>query len=69
MHDVSKSASGPRILVSEGRRGREVIRDMSWRLFLLIEPEVSATPAKLAQVGIVRFEKVGATVVLETPRE
>jgi hypothetical protein len=56
-----------RILTNEGRRGRQVLQDSAWRLFLLTEPEVASTLAKLAQQGAIQFEKVGATVVLETP--
>lgn len=58
-----------RILIMEGRRGREVLQDTTWRLFLLTEPEVASTLAKLSQGGQIRFEKAGATVVLETPSE
>lgn len=55
------------ILTCEGCRGRQILQDSAWRLFLLTEPEVSATLAKLAQEGLLQFEKVGSTVVLETP--
>ena len=58
-----------RVLTVEGCRGRQAIQDSAWRLFLLMEREVAATLAKLAQQGRIRFEKAGATVVLETPRE
>lgn len=58
-----------RILTAEGSRGRELLQDPAWRLFLLSEPEVASTLAKLAQQGTVRFEKAGGTVVLETPSE
>jgi len=58
-----------RVLIAEGCRGRHVLRDSAWRLFLLTEPEVASSLAKLAQQGTIRFEKAGATVVLETPRE
>lgn len=56
-----------RILTSEGCRGRQVIQDPAWHLFMLTEQEVSSTLGKLAQAGKLRFEKVGSTVVLETP--
>jgi hypothetical protein len=58
-----------RILTLEGCRGRRVIEDGTWRLFLLSEQDVAATLTKLAQEGCIRFEKVGTTVVLETPEE
>lgn len=58
-----------RIVVSEGRRGRDVIEAKTWRLFMLTEQEVSGVLAKLAQDGHIRFEKAGGTVVLETPEE
>ncbi len=58
-----------RILIAEGKRGREVIESLTWRLFLRSENEVAAILSKLAQSGRIRFEKVGATVVLDTPAE
>jgi len=58
-----------RILVVEGCRGREIIQSSTWRLFLLTESDVASTLAKLSQEGRIRFEKAGATVVLETPVE
>ena len=58
-----------RILITEGCRGREVLQNNTWRLFLLTEAEVASTLAKLSQGGRIRFEKAGATVVLETPSE
>ncbi len=57
-----------RVLVAEGSRGRQVLQDPTWRLFLLSESDVAATLAKLAQQGTIRYEKAGSTVVLETPR-
>jgi hypothetical protein len=58
-----------RVLTVEGCRGRQVIQNSTWRLFLLTEREVAATLGKLAQQGRIRFEKAGTTVVLETPAE
>ena len=57
-----------RVLITEGCRGRQVLEDPSWRLFMLGPQDVAATLAKLAQAGRIRFEKVGRTVVLETPQ-
>lgn len=56
-----------RILTKEGTRGRQVLQDSTWHLFLLTESEVATILAKLAQQGTLQFEKVGSTVVLETP--
>jgi hypothetical protein len=58
-----------RVLIAEGCRGRQVLQDSAWRLFLLTEPEVALSLAKLAQQGTIRFEKAGTTVVLETPKD
>jgi hypothetical protein len=57
-----------RVLVTEGQRGRQALEDPAWRLFMLGPQDVAATLAKLAQEGRIRFEKVGRTVVLETPQ-
>jgi len=57
-----------RVLVTEGQRGRQVLEDPAWRLFMLGSQDVAATLAKLAQQGRIRFEKGGRTVVLETPQ-
>jgi hypothetical protein len=56
-----------RVLVREGLRGRQIIEDRAWRLFLLREADVVQVLSKLANAGVLRFEKAGATVVLETP--
>ena len=58
-----------RILTVEGRCGREVLEDSTWRLFMLTEQDVAATLAKLSREGNIHFEKVGMTVVLQTPPE
>jgi len=57
------------ILVAEGQKGKNIITDVSWRLFFLTEHDVAAKLAILAQQGKIRFEKAGSTVVLETPSE
>ncbi len=56
-----------RILVAEGNRGREILEDPSWRLFMLTEQEVANTLTQVAQESEVQFERVGSTVVLQTP--
>ncbi len=63
----STAAALLRILVAEGCRGRQVLEDRAWRLFLLTEADVAQSLAKLAQEGTIHFEKAGSTVVLETP--
>lgn len=56
-----------RILVAEGNRGREVLENATWRLFMLTEQQVAAALANLAREGDIHFEKVGTSVVLQTP--
>ena len=46
----------------------EVLENSTWRLFMLTEQEVAATLAALAREGEIQFEKVGTTVVLQTPK-
>ena len=58
-----------RILIKEGLRGAEVLRDPAWRLFFLTEDDVAHVLALLAQERRIRFERVGGTVVLDTPEE
>jgi hypothetical protein len=57
-----------RILIAEGKRGKEVIDDSTWRLFLLSEQDVARHLGNLASEGEIHFEKVGTTVVLQTPK-
>ena len=58
-----------RFLIAEGCRGRHVLEDHTWRLFLLAEADVAQMLARLAQAGVIRFEKAGSTVVLEAPAD
>jgi hypothetical protein len=58
-----------RVLISEGCRGRRVLEDHTWRLYLITEAEVAQLLSSLARAGEIRFEKAGTTVVLETPEE
>jgi len=58
-----------RILITEGLRGIEVLRDATWRLFFCQENDVAGLLARLAQERRIRFERVGTTVVLDTPTE
>jgi hypothetical protein len=66
---LSTAESLLRVLITEGCRGRHVLQDSAWRLFLLSDSDVASALAKLAQQGTIRFEKAGSTVVLETPKE
>lgn len=56
-----------RILVAEGNRGRQILEHTTWRLFLLAEQDVATALARLASDGQIQFEKLGSTVVLQTP--
>jgi hypothetical protein len=58
-----------RILTAEGLRGSEVLRDSSWRLFFCEENDVAHILSQLAQERRIHFERVGSTVVLDTPPE
>lgn len=52
------------VLWSEGKSGLEIVSDPAWRLFLWREADVSQALTQLDQLGAVRFEKSGQTVVL-----
>ncbi len=58
-----------RILIEEGKRGREVLDDPTWRLFLCDADDVADILAKLDQKRLIRFESVGEITVLHTPEE
>jgi hypothetical protein len=58
-----------RILTAEGLRGSQVLRDSSWRLFFREENDVAHILSLLAQERRIHFERVGSTVVLDTPQE
>lgn len=58
-----------RILVEEGCQGAEVLRDPTWQLFFYTENDVAHTLSRLAQERVIRFERVGTTVVLQTPED
>jgi len=55
-----------RILVERGVRGGEVLVHPYWTLFFRTPDDVAAALASLAQLGTIRFERAGSTVVLET---
>ncbi len=56
-----------RLLYAEGLRGRAVLEARDWRLFLWGSHQAADALARLAQVGKLRFERSGKTVVLEVP--
>lgn len=56
-----------RLLFAEGLRGRALLEAEDWRLFLWDDTDVADAFAKLAQEGLLRFERVGRTVILEIP--
>jgi hypothetical protein len=58
-----------RILIEEGHRGADVLCDPTWRLFFLTENDVAHILSRLAQERVIRFERVGDTVVLQTPED
>lgn len=58
-----------RILIAEGCQGAEVLRDPTWQLFFYTENDAAHTLGRLAQERVIRFERVGDTVVLQTPEE
>lgn len=58
-----------RILTVEGVRGADVLSNATWRLFFCRVEEVAHVLSRLAQNQRIRFERVGNTVVLETPEE
>lgn len=56
-----------RLLYVEGKRGREVLQDTAWRLFMLAEADVVHMLSRLAQERRIGFERAGTTVVLLFP--
>lgn len=56
-----------RLLYIEGKRGREVLQDSAWRLFMMAEADVVHVLSRLAQERRIGFERAGTTVVLMFP--
>ena len=52
------------ILWAEGKSGLEIINDPAWRLFLWHEADITQALTQLDQLGALRFEKSGQTVIL-----
>ncbi|MDG6251549.1 BrxA family protein, partial [Methanocalculus sp.] len=57
------------ILTAEGVRGNAVLKDPIWRLFFCAEDEVAHYLQQLGLKRRIGFERVGETVVLQTPAE
>lgn len=58
-----------RIIVLEGKRGKDILSDPTWRLFLRSPDDIADSLMKLSQSHLIRFERVGDIIVLETPDE
>ena len=58
-----------RLEATEGLKGVEVLQSSDWKLFLRTENEVAELLQKLSSPGGIRFERVGTTVLLNTPPE
>ena len=56
------------ILWAEGNRGRAILEARDWKLFLWNEADVTNALVRLAQLGWVKFERGGQTVILEMIR-
>ncbi len=56
-----------RLLYAEGLRGRRLMEAADWRLFLWDFQDTARALGQLAQMGKLRFEQAGRTVVLEVP--
>lgn len=56
-----------RVLITEGIRGREVLKHSTWRLFLCSEEDVADILVRLAQPKRIKFERTGNIIVLQAP--
>lgn len=56
-----------RLLVEEGKAGSDILDDPTWRAFLMTPDDVAAKLSELALSRLIRFERAGATIILETP--
>ncbi len=57
------------ILIEEGVRGNNILKDPTWRLFFCSEDDVAHIFQQLGLNRKIGFERVGDTVVLQTPAE
>jgi hypothetical protein len=56
------------ILWAEGKRGIEILESPDWKLFLWNETDTTNALVRLAQLGWVKFERGGQTVILDLIR-
>ena len=56
-----------RLLVEQGVRGAAVVEHPFWHLFFRTSDDAAGELAALALHRVLRFERAGSTVVLETP--
>jgi len=56
-----------RILISEDVRGRQVLEDFTWRLFLCTQEDVANVLGRLDQEKRIQFERTESIAVLQTP--
>jgi hypothetical protein len=56
-----------RLLHREGLRGKALLDAADWRLFLWESADVTNSLSALAQLGELRFERSGSTVMLDVP--
>lgn len=56
------------ILSAEEKEGMAIVEAADWRLFLWDESDILNALGDLAQMGWIRFEKVGRTVILQIVR-
>ena len=61
------SAHLTRILIERGVRGSAVVTHPYWRLYLRAPEDVASELLALSVNRVIRFERAGSTVVLETP--
>jgi len=57
------------ILTFEGLMGQEILKDSTWKIFLLTEQDIAHILTKLSQTNLIHYEKTGNTVILHTPEE
>ena len=56
------------ILWAEGKRGRAMLEAEDWKLFLWNDTDTANALLRLAQLGWIKFERGGQTVILEMVR-
>ena len=58
-----------RVLIGEGKRGAEILGDLTWRIFLCTPNDVADVLTRLSQTRRIGFERAGSHVVLHTPAD